>query len=238
MRAASAEGGSGCRADAARRQRESATRRSPKSRSSRVAPAAARCKSPREAAAPQPGDVLQQHREGQGAKMAADVQRLHRLHQSLGHPPHGLAPRHTPLGAPVVPEVKVILAVPVASHRRRAGRRSSTSASFATVNDSAGACGQPATAAGTSSASAPAARSACPICSDVKNTGSGTWTMSAREAARSATTQATELSSKVASTRTSCSRGVPSREALRARPRTMHACRRPAPAQGQPWRPS
>ena len=38
----------------------------------------------------QAGDVLEQHREGQGAQVAADAQRLRGLHQPVGHAAHRL----------------------------------------------------------------------------------------------------------------------------------------------------
>jgi len=110
-----------------------------------------------------------------------------------------IAPRHTPLGAPVVPEVKVTFAVPRGNSTRLAGSRSKTSPCPATSTGSNRAFGhRAANSAGANSASTPAACTAWVICSVVKNVGSGTCTTWAAAAARSATTQAGELSISVA----------------------------------------
>ena len=113
-----------------------------------------------------------------------------------------VALRHTPLGAPVVPEVKVILAVSGGIRTAPAGRRRQASVWPATSQLVAGNSGQRAAASGmVSIVSTPAAPSACVICAGVKNTGSGTCTTPASDAARSATIQAGALSISVAKTR-------------------------------------
>ena len=106
------------------------------------------------------------------------------------------------MGAPVVPEVKVILTVPGGSATGVAGRRSCIRAWPAT---STGDQGKPAMRAArsplVSTVSTPAACSACCIWAGVKNSGSGTCTTPAARAASSSTTKAGPLSSTVASTR-------------------------------------
>jgi hypothetical protein len=112
------------------------------------------------------------------------------------------ADKHTPFGSPVVPDVKVIFDVPTGSGAAAAGMRNSASASPCSVKGCAcSGAKRGASAAATTSASTPAARSACAICADVKNCGSGTCTRPASRHARSIATQAAPLSSSVATRR-------------------------------------
>ncbi|MCY1379152.1 hypothetical protein D9M69_668430 [compost metagenome] len=45
-----------------------------------------------------PRDVLQQHGKRQRTQVAANAQRLQRLHQAIGHLPHGLRGQADPFG--------------------------------------------------------------------------------------------------------------------------------------------
>ena len=130
---------------------------------SRAAAAAARCSARRaRSGARQPGDVLEQHRQRQRAQVAFECPAAPSPAAGPASPRcSASARRHTPLGAPVVPDVKVTLAVPAGMATGAAGRRSITSVSPASGQARAGTCGHcAASGAADSSVSTPAARNA------------------------------------------------------------------------------